>query len=223
MQFALFGLLTAILALKRPYLTLDLWVQRSPHDIGLSPTMWAGDRLTVGLLNRGGFSPCFNQFCHAPPLAISLNGNWTASAAPKLDGCQHCKADFHCGFPPDPTRTDCRLAGMAGATCIFPPGRLPDTARQRAHQRPYPHRRGLSLMGLPIVFPAAGLGRYFSKSARFYWSGRGEAEPYPLYPRKRTSAGTTEMSAKCQKRTGRSISTAEEFFRVRPDRFARPA
>jgi hypothetical protein len=24
-QFALFGLLTAILALKRPYLTLDLW------------------------------------------------------------------------------------------------------------------------------------------------------------------------------------------------------
>ena len=37
MQFALFGLLTAIFALKRPYLTLDLWVQRSPHKIGLSP------------------------------------------------------------------------------------------------------------------------------------------------------------------------------------------
>ena len=50
MQFALFGLLTAILALKRPYLTLDLWVQRSPHEIGLSPAMWAGDRLNVGLL-----------------------------------------------------------------------------------------------------------------------------------------------------------------------------
>ena len=54
MQFALFGLLAAILALKRPYLTLDLWVQRSPHEVGLSPAMWAGDRLNAGLLNRGG-------------------------------------------------------------------------------------------------------------------------------------------------------------------------
>jgi hypothetical protein len=54
-QFALFGLLTAILTRKRQFLTLDLWVQRSPHEIGLSPAMWAGDRLNVGLLNRGGF------------------------------------------------------------------------------------------------------------------------------------------------------------------------
>ena len=73
MQFALFGLLAAILALKRPYLTLDLWVQRSPHEIGLSPAMWAGDRLNVGLLNRGGFFPRFNQFCHAPLLTLAIS------------------------------------------------------------------------------------------------------------------------------------------------------
>ena len=63
-QFALFGLLTAILALKRPNLTLDLWVRRSPHEIGLSPAMWAGDWFNVGFLSRGGFFPRFNQFCH---------------------------------------------------------------------------------------------------------------------------------------------------------------
>ena len=102
MQFALFGLLTAILALKRPYLTLDLWVQRSPHEIGLSPAMWAGDRLNVGLLNRGGFFPRFNQFCHAPPLAISPNGNWTASVARKQAGCCRDHKDFHCGSPQTP-------------------------------------------------------------------------------------------------------------------------
>jgi hypothetical protein len=34
----------------------------------LSSAMWAGDRLNVALLNRGGFFPRFNQFCHAPPL-----------------------------------------------------------------------------------------------------------------------------------------------------------
>ena len=67
MQFALFGLLTAILALKRPYLTLDLWVQRSPHEIGLSPAMWAGDRLNVGLLCRGGFFPRFKHLHWWPP------------------------------------------------------------------------------------------------------------------------------------------------------------
>ena len=49
-QFALFGLLTAILAFKRPYLTLDVWVRRSPHDRGLSPAMWARDWFNVGLL-----------------------------------------------------------------------------------------------------------------------------------------------------------------------------
>src|SRR5437016_1944675 len=51
-QHTLLGLLTAILALKRPYLALDLWVQRSPHEIGLSPAVWAGDRLDARLLNR---------------------------------------------------------------------------------------------------------------------------------------------------------------------------
>ena len=51
MQHALFGLLTAILALKRPYLAFDLWVQRSPHKIGLSPTMRAGNRLSGGWPN----------------------------------------------------------------------------------------------------------------------------------------------------------------------------
>src|SRR5262249_59663646 len=45
-----FRLLTAILALKRPYLALDLGVQRSTHEIGLSPTV-AGNRLGgVGLI-----------------------------------------------------------------------------------------------------------------------------------------------------------------------------
>ena len=63
-QFALFGLLTAILAFKRPYLTLDVWVRRSPHDRGLSPAMWARDWFNVGLLMSGGFFPRFNQFCH---------------------------------------------------------------------------------------------------------------------------------------------------------------
>ena len=66
MQFALFGLLTAILTLKRPYLTLDLWVQRSPHEIGLSPAVWAGDRLNAGLLTRGGFF-----LRHASPHALT--------------------------------------------------------------------------------------------------------------------------------------------------------
>ena len=66
MQFAFFGLLTAILAFKRPYLTLDVWVRRSSHDRGLPPAMWALDWFNVGLLIRGGFFPRFNQFCHAP-------------------------------------------------------------------------------------------------------------------------------------------------------------
>jgi hypothetical protein len=43
-QHALFCLLTAISAFKRPYLALDRWVQRSPHEIGLSPTVRAGNR-----------------------------------------------------------------------------------------------------------------------------------------------------------------------------------
>jgi hypothetical protein len=39
MQHALFRLLTAILALKRPYLALDLWVQRPTHKLSLSPEL----------------------------------------------------------------------------------------------------------------------------------------------------------------------------------------
>ena len=71
MQFAHFGLLTAILALESPYLTLDLWVQRSPHEIGLSTAVWAGDRLNASLLTRKGFFPRFNEFCH-PELTRKL-------------------------------------------------------------------------------------------------------------------------------------------------------
>jgi hypothetical protein len=48
MQHTLFGLLTAIFALKRSYLTLDLWVQRSPHEIGLPPAVRTGNRFNVG-------------------------------------------------------------------------------------------------------------------------------------------------------------------------------
>jgi hypothetical protein len=54
-QFALFGLLTAILALKRPYLTLDLWVRRSPHEVGVLSAVQAGNRLNAGWPNRGGW------------------------------------------------------------------------------------------------------------------------------------------------------------------------
>ena len=53
MQFALFDLPTAILALKRPYLALDLWVRRSPHEIGLPAAMRAGDRLNGGASQQG--------------------------------------------------------------------------------------------------------------------------------------------------------------------------
>ena len=93
MQFALIGLLTAIIALKRPYLTLDLWVRRSAYEIGLSPAMWADDRLNVGLLNRGRFFPRFNQFGHA-------------SIAKRI----------FIGFPPDPTRIDCMYRGSVMQT-----------------------------------------------------------------------------------------------------------
>ena len=43
-QHARFGLLTAILAFKRPYFALDLGVQRSPHEIGLPPAVRACNR-----------------------------------------------------------------------------------------------------------------------------------------------------------------------------------
>src|SRR5215813_4067497 len=49
MQYTFFGLLIAILALKRPYLTLYCWVQSSSHEVGLSPAVWTGDRLNWGL------------------------------------------------------------------------------------------------------------------------------------------------------------------------------
>ena len=55
MQLAHFGLLIAILALKRPYLTPDFWVQRSAHEIGPSAAVWAADRFNEGLLQRDGF------------------------------------------------------------------------------------------------------------------------------------------------------------------------
>jgi hypothetical protein len=54
MQHALFGLLTAIPALKRPYLALYLWVQRPPHEIGVPPAVRAGNRLNAGWPDRGG-------------------------------------------------------------------------------------------------------------------------------------------------------------------------
>src|SRR5262249_53183284 len=54
MQHALFGLFTAILALKRPYLALDLWVQRSTHEIGPPPAVWANNRLSRGRPNIRG-------------------------------------------------------------------------------------------------------------------------------------------------------------------------
>ena len=54
MQHALFGLLTAILALKRPNLALDLWVRRSPHEIGLAPAVWASNRHGGGWPNVAG-------------------------------------------------------------------------------------------------------------------------------------------------------------------------
>jgi hypothetical protein len=56
MEHALFHLLTAILALKRPYLALDLGVQRSTHEMGLSPTVRASNRLGGGRPNIGVFS-----------------------------------------------------------------------------------------------------------------------------------------------------------------------
>lgn len=49
MQHALFRLLTAILALKRPYLALDLWVQRPTHKLGLSPELQVIGSVGVGL------------------------------------------------------------------------------------------------------------------------------------------------------------------------------
>jgi hypothetical protein len=45
MQRTLFGLLTAIPALKRPYFALDLWVERSPHEIGSPSAVRASNRL----------------------------------------------------------------------------------------------------------------------------------------------------------------------------------
>jgi hypothetical protein len=44
MQHALFGLLTALFALTRPYLALDCRVQCSSHEMGLSATVRADNR-----------------------------------------------------------------------------------------------------------------------------------------------------------------------------------
>ena len=55
MQLAHFGLLIAILALKRPYLALDVWVQRSSHEIGSSAAVWAVNRFNAAAFHGGGF------------------------------------------------------------------------------------------------------------------------------------------------------------------------
>jgi hypothetical protein len=121
MQFALIGLPTAIIALKRPYLTLDLWVRRSAHEICLSPAMWADDRLNVGLLSRGRFFPRFNQFGHA-----SIANRIFIAVSPRSHA------------------TDCRLPGKAGATAfsrprlftpVFTPARFPGPFRARNFQQ----------------------------------------------------------------------------------------
>jgi hypothetical protein len=62
-QHALFGLLTALFALKRPYLALDRRVKRSPHEIGLSATVRAGNRhVVVGLTRVDDVSFCRTPF-----------------------------------------------------------------------------------------------------------------------------------------------------------------
>jgi hypothetical protein len=103
-QFALFGLLTAILALKRPYLTLDVWVRRSPHEIGLTPAMWAPDWFNVVLLSRGGFFPRFNQFCHpgphAHPTTKSQNPARWSKKGPLCGALVHKVEDNHAAAKP---------------------------------------------------------------------------------------------------------------------------
>jgi hypothetical protein len=75
-QHALFRLLTAILALKPPYLALDLGVQRSTHEIGVSPTV-AGNRLGgVGLIP---VDDVFFRTTAVPRLLLRRNTSWLAA------------------------------------------------------------------------------------------------------------------------------------------------
>src|SRR5262249_57482283 len=68
-----FRLLTAILALKRPYLALDLGVQRSTHEIGLFPTV-AGNRLGgVGLIP---VDDVFFRTTAVPRLLLRRSTSW---------------------------------------------------------------------------------------------------------------------------------------------------
>jgi hypothetical protein len=81
MQHALFGLLTAILAFKRPYFALDLWVRRSPHEIGLPPAVRACNRrLSAGRPNIRGW--CFFLRHTLPPVLLSERGARLVSQSP---------------------------------------------------------------------------------------------------------------------------------------------
>ena len=48
-------MLTALPAFKGPYLTFDLWVQSSPHEVGRFAAIEAVDRLDTRLLRCGLF------------------------------------------------------------------------------------------------------------------------------------------------------------------------
>ena len=78
MQHTFFGLLAAILTLKGPYLTLDRWMQRSPHEVGLPGAVRAGDRLNRG---RPHIAELFLQMLHGePPLPLANKGSPGLSA-----------------------------------------------------------------------------------------------------------------------------------------------
>src|SRR5262249_61790903 len=71
-----FRLLTAILALKRPYLALDLGGQRSTHEIGLFPTV-AGNRLGgVGLIP---VDDVFFRTTAIPRLLLKRSPSWPSA------------------------------------------------------------------------------------------------------------------------------------------------
>ena len=79
MQHTFFGLLTAILTLKGPYLTLDRWMQCSPHKVGLPAAVRASDRLNGG---RPHIAELFQwQMSHGePPLSLANKGSPGLSA-----------------------------------------------------------------------------------------------------------------------------------------------
>ena len=55
MQLGLFGLLTALPALKGQYFPFDCWMQRPSHQVCSFAAVWADDRLNAQLLRRDGF------------------------------------------------------------------------------------------------------------------------------------------------------------------------